>query len=226
VALPSYNSGGSAEDPHLGPEFDPFGGGLPGGTNPYELSGIGIQGENVRDVAGASRGQALSSQMAQAMGAPSQGEGAAWTGLADLMGNTGRMASGEGMATDPGIQAAYDTFETFEMPMIEDAYSEMGLGRSDMKGDKMSLGLASLMQPAIQDYLGREGEMINRDVGIAGNAITSGLNLAGTELNRQATSYDALPWRIPVPLSAVSSRNAEMRPMTTSCGERLLAKLP
>jgi hypothetical protein len=108
------------------------------------------------------------------------------------MGNTGRMASGEGMATDPGIQAAYDTFETFEMPMIEDSYSAMGLGRSDMKGDKLSLGLSALMQPAIMDYLAREESMINRDVGIADSSISAGLNLAGTELDRQATSYGAL----------------------------------
>jgi hypothetical protein len=192
MAASTYEDEESAGDDFLPGSFDPFGGGSASGTAPYDISGIGIHEQNARDVAGASIDQRRAGQMANLIGAPTAGEGAAWGGLGNLFSQQGRMATGAGMATDPGILASLNTFNTFEKPMIEDSYSEMGLGRSHMKGDRMSLGLASLMQPAIQDYLGREGRMIDRDTNIAGTGIQSGLQLGQQEVGRKQAGYGAL----------------------------------
>jgi hypothetical protein len=169
------------------PGFDSW-----GTENPaIEPTGIGIQGENIRDVAGASQGQIRAGNIAGTLGAQTEGERAAWSGLGNLFGQQGRMASGSGMMTDPGVNAAFQTFMNFGSPMIQDEYSAMGLGRSDAKGSALGLGLASMMQPATQDYLAREGAMIDRDVGIADRGISHGLNIGAQDVNRRATAFGA-----------------------------------
>ena len=158
---------------------------------PYDITGIGIHEDNARSVAGASTGQQQAGLMTDEIATPSAGEGAAWGGLGDLMSNYGRMATGQGMAQDAGVNAAFDTFQNFGAPMIQDEYSSMGLGRSDDKGEALGMGLASMMQPATQDYLSRQTGMIDRDVGIADRSIDAGMGLAGQELTRQGTAFDA-----------------------------------
>jgi hypothetical protein len=169
-----------------------WGGANSEGTEPYDLTGIGIHEQNPREIADASIDQKRAGQMALQMAKPSQGESAAWGGLGNLFGQQGRMATGAGMAQDAGVNAAYDTFETFSKPMIEDSYSAMGLGRSADKGEALSLGLADMLQPATQDYLARETGMIDRDTNIAGQGTQFGLGLANQELARQGQSFDAL----------------------------------
>ena len=156
-----------------------------------QLSGIGIQGENTRSIAGPSIGLKRAQQMAMEMAEPTQGESAAWGGLGDLYSMENQMATGYGMENDPAMQATYDTFEKFAAPMIADQYSEMGLGRSADKNEAMSLGLADMLMPSMQGYLDRQTGTIDRNTNIYGNAIQSGLNLAGTELGRQNQSYSA-----------------------------------
>ena len=187
IPLAMAQSADTGEDglPHTG-------GASMGGVAPYDLSGIGIHEKNPRDVAGASIDQRRAGWMAKEMGEPSQGEGAAWGGLGNLFGQQNRMATGQGMADDAGVNAAYDTFERFQKPMIEDSYSNMGLGRSADKGEALSLGLADMMQPATQDYLSRQTGMIDRDTAIAGQGTELGLGLANQELTRQGTAFDAL----------------------------------
>jgi len=162
-----------------------------GRVDPYDISGIGIHEENARNVVGGSIDQRRAGQMAGEIAKPSQGEAASWGSMGNLFGQQGKMAGGQGMSKDPGIQAARNQFNVFNKPMIDDSFSAMGLGRSADKMEAQSLGLAQMMQPATQDFLRREGEMINRDVGIAGQGIQGGLGLANQELTRQGTAFDA-----------------------------------
>lgn len=163
----------------------------PGSNVSGQLSGIGIQGENARPVAEASQGLKRANQMTMEMAEPTQGESAAWGGLGDLYSMENQMATGYGMKQDPAVQETFNTFQQFAAPMIADQYSNMGLGRSADKMEAMSLGLADMMMPTMQGYLDRQTGMIDRNTDIYGNAIQSGLNLAGTELGRQNQAYSA-----------------------------------
>jgi hypothetical protein len=186
-----YNNDGSQGDGGGGGGGGGGTGGGGGSTDPYTPSGIGIHEDNTRDVAGASINQRRAGQMAGEIAAPSAGEGAAWGALGNLFGQSGQMATGHGMASDPATQATYNTFMKFGSPMISDQYSSMGLGRSTDKGEALGMGLADMMMPAMQGYLDRQTGMIDRDVGIAQSGIQGGLSLAGQELNRQGTAFDA-----------------------------------
>ena len=147
--------------------------------------GIGISDEHVRDVSGLSEAQKYGTNIKRIrdLGERSWGEQAAMQSFQDAKGIGGRRAQGTSIKNDPSVKAAYDAFNTFEKPMIEDAATQAGFGRSQQKGDKMSLGLQAMMLPQIQGAQAREERGLDRDL-----QTYMGVGSAQAGLGRDATS--------------------------------------
>jgi hypothetical protein len=102
----------------------------------------------------------------------------------------GQRITGEEVMGDPSMMAAFNAFNTFDRPMIEDSATQAGFGRSRQKGDKLSMGLSSMMLPQIQAAQGRAERGLDRDLQ---SYISSGqgfTNLGGMEIGRETGALD------------------------------------
>ena len=172
--------------------YDP-GGYIPGSTGYYgattpdftDETGMGIQGQNVRDVAGAAQGQRYAGALLPGLERRTAGETAAGQAFTDAFGNVGKRVTGESVYNDPAIAAAAETFNLFERPLIDDAASAAGYGRSLQKGDKQSLGLASMLLPQITASQQREERGIDRDIATSMGVGDAFRGLGGMETARR-----------------------------------------
>jgi len=154
--------------------------------------GIGIADENIRDVVGLTKPQQYGTNIERIrdLGTRTHGEERARRqyNLASNMG--GQRVTGESIAGDPAMQAAFDAFSTFEKPMIEDAATQSGYGRSLQKGDKMSMGLQQMMLPQIQAAQGREERGLDRDLQSYMSSGQGFQSLGGMETARERGALD------------------------------------
>jgi hypothetical protein len=154
--------------------------------------GIGIADEHAREVVGLSDPQKYGTNMKRIrdLGERSWGEQAAMGSYKNVSDMGGRRVTGESIAGDPAVKAAYDTFNTFEKPMIEDSATQAGMGRSAQKGDKMSMGLQQMMLPQIQAAQQREESGLNRDLQSYMGAAGGQANLGRDEVSRKRGALD------------------------------------
>ena len=68
----------------------------------------------------------------------------------------GRMATGAGVGTDPGVLAASEAFEDLMAPAIQNQMGLAGLGKSSSLANSLALAKSQYMLPLVQDYLARE----------------------------------------------------------------------
>jgi len=112
----------------------------------------------------------------------------------------GRMATGQGISTDPGILAASEAFEKLMTPQIENQMGLAGLGKSSSLANALAMGKSSYMLPLITDYLQREQQTLGNQAQMYGSMMPQFAALGGQETARQLQT-----------LNAASTTGAQMR---------------
>ena len=173
---------GEGEPPRL------LGGGAGGGGGGG--AGLNIQGENIRDVAGGSALQRWAGRNVQGLGDITPGERKANWAYNSVRGMGGKRITGDEVRDDPAMAAAFDAFNTFDKPMIEDSATAAGFGRSRQKGDKLSMGLQQMMLPQIQAAQGRAERGLDRDLQSYLSAGQGFQGLGAQETSRRTGALD------------------------------------
>ena len=102
-----------------------------------------------------------------------------------LEGIAGQRITGDTIASDPALAASRRNFEIYNRPMLQNAASRMGLGRSSTSANAQGLARANADVPFIQSALDREGQRKGAQMSALGTGIQTAMGQGGAALSAE-----------------------------------------